>query len=357
MSHRAEIIGTGICLPPIEATNEDVGRFFPQPPGEAWTPAWVERRLGIRTRRSTFDFHAGRLLPGYYDGDMAYQAAHAALTDTAVAPDELDRVIYATSTPEQPMPDPACVLHGRLGLSPDASAVGLTAVGCGGFIYALDLADSDIRSGKCRTVLVVGAVSVGPYIHAIAAGSDAEERHVHLSQNLANAFIFGEGAGAMVLRATAEERGVLCIYTGAWNHDNPVIFAAGGSRMPASHETVRAGLHRFHMNSGIVRTEGPRHFQRAVASVLDRSGLTPDEIDHFILHQVNLRLLRRIVESANIPWDKVVVHVDRYGNLDTATLPVAFHEGRETGRIKSGDLVLFAAIGAGWQYGSAIVRV
>jgi 3-oxoacyl-[acyl-carrier-protein] synthase-3 len=352
----AKIIGTGICLPPIEATNEAIGRFFPAPPGREWTPEWVEHRLGILTRRSTFDFETGQLVAGYHDGDMAYRAAKMASENAEIAPGAIERVIYATSTPEQLMPDPACVLHGRLGLSQDASALGLSSVGCGGFIYAMDLADSDIRSGKYRTVLLVGVVSVGPYIQAIAGNPDAEERRTHLLQNLTNAYIFGEGAGAMILQATEDDAGILHTYVGASHLDNPVVFEAGGSRMPATHRTVREGRHRFDLDVRLVKTEGPRLFVRAVDTIRARSQRELRAINHFIFHQVNGRLLRRIATSLGIPMERLLVHVDHYGNLDTATLPVAFHEGRATGRIQPGDLVLFAAVGAGWQFGAAIVR-
>lgn len=352
----AEIIGTGTCLGPIAATNDDIAHFFPRPAGEAWTPAWVERRLGIKTRRSAFDFRAGRLVEGYHDGDMAYAASRSAIENAGIDPAEIDRVIYATSTPEELMPDPACVLHGRLGLPLETSAIGLTAVGCGGFIYAMDLADSDIRSGKCRTVLIVGSVSVAPYIAAIAENPDPAERERHLRQNLTNACIFGEGAGAMVLRRTDEPSGILEIYTGACHTGNPVTFAAGGSRRPATHDTVSAGLHRFDLDVARVRQQGPELLTYAVDQVLKRSGITLAAIDHFIFHQVNLRILERLATALGIPVERLVVHVDRYGNLDTATLPVAFHEARQEGLIRAGDVILFAAIGAGWQFGAAVVR-
>ncbi len=352
----AKIIGSGVCLPPYPATNEDIANFFPPPPSEEWTPAWVERRLGIRERRNAFDFRAGHLRMGFHDGDMAWRAALAALEDAKIRPDEVDRILYATSTPEHLLPDPACILHHRLGLGPDASAIGATAVGCGGFVYLMDIADSEIRSGKYGTILAVGSVSVGPYINAIAQTTDPEERNRQLLANLVNAYIFGEGAGALVFRASDEESGVLHTYTGASGDSNPVVFEGGGSRHPATHETVKQGIHRFNMNVGLVKQAGPAHFKRAIDAVLKRSKMPLEDIKHFIFHQVNHRLLKRITTAVGIPWEKVVVHVDHYGNLDTATLPVAFHEAKAEGRIKPGDLILFAAIGAGWQYGSAIVR-
>ena len=256
------------------------------------------------------------------------------------------------------MPDPACVLHGRLGLPPESSAIGLTSVGCGGFIYALDLADSDIRAGKCGTVLVVASISIAPYIAAIAENEDPEERKLHLRQNLPNAYIFGEGAGAFVLRACVDrDRGIQAIHTGASHADNPVVFEAGGSRRPATHATVRAGLHRFNMDVGLVKHVGPQHFIHAVKILEKKSGIPVGAVDRFVFHQVNARLLHRIAAAIGAPWSRVERHVERYGNLDTATLPIAFHEARMDGRIKPGDLVMFAAIGAGWQFGGALVRV
>jgi 3-oxoacyl-[acyl-carrier-protein] synthase-3 len=347
-----------MALPPQRATNAAIADFFPSPQGEAWTPAWVGRRLGILERRNAFNFVTGELVPGYHDGDLAYAAAQEAIQDAGIEATEVERILYATSTPERSMPDPACVLHGRLGLRPESSAIGLTSVGCGGFIYALDLADSDIRAAKHDTVLVVASISVGPYIAAIAANEDPEERERHLHQNLANAYIFGEGAGAFILRAsTRPDSGIQAIHVGASHADNPVVVEAGGSRLPATHATVKAGLHRFRMDAGLVKRVGPEHFTRAVKTLVKRSDVPLDHIERFIFHQVNARLLRRVAAAVGAPWPRVERHVERYGNLDTAALPVAFHEARMAGRIRSGDLVMFAAIGAGWQFGGAIVRV
>jgi 3-oxoacyl-[acyl-carrier-protein] synthase III len=356
-SLHAAVIGSGVGLPPFRVSNETVGAFFPPPGGDRWTPKWVETQLGINTRISAFDFDQGLMREGYFDGDNAFKAAAAAIADAAIAPAEVDRVLYATSTPELLMPDPACQLHRRLGLRPDASAIAATAVGCGGFIYLMDIADSEIRSGKYRTILIVGSVSVAPYIQAIATSNQLAERKKHLEENLVNAYIFGEGAGAMVFQACDGQSGILHTVTGASGDDNPVLFKGGGSRHPATHETVSQGLHRFHMDVGLVRRVGPKHFLRTVEQILDRSGTSLKDFDHFIFHQVNPRLLRAVTANLGIPWERVIVHVERYGNLDTATLPVAYHEARASERIRSGDLVLFAAIGAGWQYGAAIVRV
>jgi 3-oxoacyl-[acyl-carrier-protein] synthase-3 len=353
---RAEVIGSGVGLPPFRISNETVGAFFPPPAGDRWRPQWVEAQLGIKTRISAFDFDRGMMREGYYDGDNAFKAAAAAIDSAAIEPGDIDRVLYATSTPEYLMPDPACQLHRRLGLRPDASAIAATAVGCGGFIYLMDIADSEIRSGKYRTILVIGSVSVSPYIEAIARATHPEERKRHLDENLVNAYIFGEGAGAMIFRATQDDTGILHTLTGASGEDNPVLFEGGGSRNPATHETVSRGLHRFSMDVGLVRRVGPKHLLRTIQRILVQSGKDLKDFHHFIFHQVNLRLLNRITADLGIPWERVIVHVDRYGNLDTATLPVAYHEARASERIRSGDLVLFAAIGAGWQYGAAIVR-
>lgn len=356
----SKIIGSGVYLPPFSVSNQTIADFFPKPPTSAWTPEWVEKRIGIRERRSSFNFSTGRMLPDHYDSDNAYRAAVNAIQNAGIDRLEVDRILYATSTPDELIPDPACVLHKRLGLHEreDVPALGATAVGCGGFLYLLDVADSEIRSGKYRTVLVVGSVVTAPYLEAAHLMSIPEERERHLAVNLINAYLFGEGAGALVLRATDDKTsGILCSVTGADGRDNPVIFEAGGSRRPATHETVREALHRFKVDVRLVKTHGPDLFMRALSMIFRRSGLRSSDIDYFIFHQINYRLLQKITHDLKIPREKVAVHVDRYGNLNTATLPIAFHEARVDGKIKDGDLILFAAIGAGWQYGAMIVRM
>ena len=351
------IVGSGKHLPPFRATNQDIANFFPQPDGYRWTPEWVEEKLGIQERRNAFDFKAGELRSGFHDIDNATQAALRALQRAGMHPTELDGVIYATSTPEYLMPDPACILHMRIGMRQDAYAIGFTTVGCGGFIYAMDLADSDIRAGKAMKVLVVGSVVVGPYINAAHQIADAAERERQLRLGLSNVFIFGEGAGALILQATDHENvGILHTFRGAWGYGNPVTFVAGGSRHPATHETVRQGLHRFDMNSRLVRQFGPELFARTL-KVLEYADMKLRDVDCFIFHQVNRRMLSALAKQLEIDERRMVVHVDLYGNLDTATLPVAYDEAVSDGRIGSGDTILMAAIGAGWQYGSAVIRL
>ncbi|PIR70440.1 MAG: hypothetical protein COU46_01355 [Candidatus Niyogibacteria bacterium CG10_big_fil_rev_8_21_14_0_10_42_19] len=358
---KAKIIGSGMCLPPFLVSNETIGNFFPQPPTQSWTPKWVEERLGIKTRVNTFDFNLGVMRSGYYDGDNAFTAATNAIKDAGLEPKDIDRVLYATSTPEYLIPDPACMVHMRLGLRSDVPAVGATSVGCGGFVYIMDIADSEIRSGKYKKILLIGSVSVGPYLQAVNDIEDPKEREEQLLKNIVNAYIFGEGAAALVMEACDESDdlgpGITHTYMGAEGHSNPVIFEAGGSRNPATYQTVKKGLHRFNMSLGLVKLKGPEIFMRVVSEIIKKSGIKLDEIDHFIVHQVNYNLLKAISESLGIPFNKVEVHVDRYGNLDTATLGVAYHELKCSGRLKAGERVLFAAIGAGWQYGAIIMRV
>ncbi len=355
----SKIIGSGKYVPPHEADNKTLGNFFPKSLDGKWTPEWVDEKLGILKRRNAFDFEKGKMHSGgpCYDGDYAYEAARSAIADAGLEPKDIDRVIYLTSTPECLMPDPACVLHMRLGMRDDASAIAATAVGCGGFVYGMDMADSDIRSGKYRTVLVVGSVAVGSYIPSFISSDDPEERERLLRLSMPNIYIFGDGAGALVLQATEEDSGILHSYLGANGNNNPVVYAGGGSRYPATHETVYSGMHRFNMDTGLVRDVGPVMFERCVKGILEKSGIDISCIDNFLFHQVNARLLKVIARSLGVPFEKVETHVQYYGNLDTATLPVAYSEARKAGRIKEGNLVLFAAIGAGWQYGAVIVKI
>ncbi|HXK36194.1 MAG TPA: 3-oxoacyl-ACP synthase III family protein [Candidatus Paceibacterota bacterium] len=356
------ITGCGMSLPPVRATNEEIYRYLPKPTDEPrWTPDWVYSKLGIITRTSSFDFTARTGLPDY-DLTQSVAAARMALDDAGVAASDIDRVYWATTTPRQLLPDPACTLHARLGMREKeeetfSSAVGLTAVGCGGFLFALDLADSDIRAGKRKRLLVVGSVSPGSYITAYE-GMPSPEREGYLSRERAGIYIFGEGAAAFVVEASDRPgAGILRSSVGVAPTNNPIEYLGGGSLYPATHATVSAYLHRFNMDTRLIAREASHLFRRILQEMQAATGLTMTEFDRFIIHQVNHRLLERITTENGIPIDRVEVHVERYGNLDTATVPVAYTEAKQQGRIRSGDLVLLAAIGAGWQYGTAVVRV
>jgi len=364
---KAKIIGSGLFLPPFVMSNENLAQIFPtgkfpefNQPDLDWNEQWIENKLGIKERRFAFDFNKGVMRNGYYDLDMGEKAARQALQDADIGIEKIDVIIYLTSTPEYFMPDPACMLHLRLGAKKDTAAFALTSVGCGGFIYGMNLANSLIVSSKAKTVLLVASISTSAYAASYYEPTITPERKKQLMvRDRINASIFGDGAGAMILKKahSLSRSGIIGTYWGATGKDNPVIFEGGGSRHPATIKSVLNGIHFFNMDTKLVKSNGPALFERTMVKILKSTWTRIKDVDYFIFHQINYKLLRAIAEKINIPIEKMAVHVDRYGNLDTATLAIGFHEAKQANKIKKGDLVLFVAIGAGWQYGSALVRL
>lgn len=340
---RARVIGTGSFLPPFIVTNEDLCKFFPA--DDRWNASWIDEKLGIRERRFAYDFQNGRMREGYYDLDLGERAARAALASARIGIETVDAILYATSTPEYYMPDPACSLHLRLGAREDTAATGLTSVGCAGMVYLMILGNALIASGQAGTVLLVGAASPSSYYDPGFAYRDR-----------LNASLFGDGAGALILQATEGQSGILHTCWGADGHHNPMVFEGGGSRHPASRKTVENGMHHFRLNGKAVKEIGPLLFEKTVQTILQKAQVSLAEIACFVFHQVNSRLLRVIADRLRIPWERMAVHVDRYGNTNTASLAIGFDEEFRAGRVTPGGLVLFAAIGAGWQYGAVLLR-
>lgn len=360
---KAKISGSGIFLPEFIVTNEKLASIYPVGPAPEWhqnfnwNAQWIERKLGIKERRFAFDLDSGIMRPGFYDLDMAEIASGAAMQNANMQIGKIDLIIHLTTTPEYYIPDQGVFLSHRLGAK-EVPAFALNGVGCGGFIYGMIIAQAFIGSGIAKTVLLSSATSVSSYMVCHYEPGITEERKKSLRQrDRINASIFGDGAGAMILTASESDKGLADFFWGSSAIDNPVIMEAGGSKRPATIETVLAGLHYFNMNTGLVKLNGPRLFEKTVKSLLAKSGVAISDIDYFVFHQVNMRLLQHISRELEIPWEKMAVHVAQYGNLDTATLAVGYHEAKISGKIKDGDLVLFAAIGAGWQFGSALVRV
>ena len=361
-----EIIGSGTCIPPFVVTNDDLEKFYPSGPYPQygspfnWNVKWIEEKLGIFERRFVYDMKAKKIRDGWYDLDMGEKATRAALDDAGIDVKNIDSIIYISSTPEYFMPDSACSLHLRLGAGKDTSAFSLTSAGCGGFIYGMINATSIIGSGMAEMVLVVASNSTSAYMSQYEDPNLSPEEVLHFkTRDRLNASMFGDGAGAIILRRTNSnsKKGLLNYYWGADGSHNPVIFEAGGSRNPATIETVRKGMHFFNMDGRMVADVAPALFERTIKKVLEKSNLPLSDIDYFIFHQVNCRLLKSIADSMHIPLEKMVIHADHYGNLDTVALAVGYHESKMAGKIKSGDKVLFAAVGAGWQYGSMIMRI
>ena len=362
----SKIIGSGVFMPPFVITNEELCKIFPT--GKLpefnqnfdWNPKWIEKKLGIKERCFAFDFSVGKMREGFYDLDLAEKASRNALQDANIGIDDVDVIIYVSSTPEDLMPDPGPMLKTRLGSTRDnTSAFGLTSVGCGGFIYAMIIANSLITSGQAKMVLISASTSTSSYAACYYEnGITAERRHALMARDRFNASLFGDGAGAMILQKSspqAPER-FLATYLGADGANNFATFK-GGSRNPATIESVLSGMHYFNLDAPVVRKKAPAYFEKTVHTVLKRAGLSLDDINYSVFHQINKVILEKLIRSLGVPIGKTAIHVDRLGNLDTATLAIGFHEAKTSKHINAGDIILFSALGVGLQYGSAIIRI
>lgn len=295
--------------------------------------AWIVSRSGIRERRI--------LEQGRSNIDLTAAAARAALENAELNPAELELIIVATITPDYITPSTSCLLQARLGAS-RAAAMDISA-GCTGFIYALNTARQFIRTGACRNALVVGA-------EVLSRITDWKDR--------STCVLFGDGAGAVVLQPSgAAARGIIACELGADGRGVDILMVpAGGSANPASDETVARRLHYIKMNGNEVFKFAVRVVEETLIRLLDGAGLKAEEIDFLFLHQANLRIIESARKRLKLPPERVPVNIDRYGNISSATIPVALHETVAEGRLSPGDLVAMVAFGAGLTWGGILLR-
>lgn len=288
--HKVQISGTGSYLPPFEVDNDTLCRYYP---GKG--PQWIEQKIGIRARRFGFDFDAARMREGYFDNDLAEHAASRALKSASITAHQLDLIVRITCTPEYLFfPDPACVLHRRLGAHRDCAAYTIPA-GCGGLIYALKTIEAQIRSGGIQSALVVASNTPSSFINT----KDLEL----VERNWLNAAIFGDGASALVLEnSSAADKGILASYWGAWHENDPIFFPAGGSRNPTTFDNVYD--HYYKMNGKAVATLAPRYFKYVIEKLNETHPFSTKEVDWFLFHQASPRALERLREELGIPRDK-----------------------------------------------------
>ena len=319
---RAVITGTGSALPMRRVSNEELAQTVDT------SDEWIVERTGIR-----FRYIAG---PDETTGTLAADAARAALTAAGKAADEVDLIVLATATPDQTFPATATKVQAMLGID-DCVAFDVAAV-CSGFLYAIQVADSLIKTGSANCALVIGAETFSRIL-------DWEDR--------ATCVLFGDGAGAVVLegRDVAEDGpGILASRLHADGRHNDLLYVDGG---PSTTGTV-----------GKVRMKGREVFRHAVtnlASVMDESlvaaGLSPGDVDWVVPHQANARILDATARKLGLPAEKVVVTVDQHANTSAASVPLAFDTAVRDGRIKPGQIVVLEAMGGGFTWGAAVVRV
>lgn len=322
------ILGTGSYAPERILTNEEISRKLET------SDEWIRSRSGIRERHIA--------APDEATSDMAVQAAHRALADAGLTPADIDLLVVATVTPDMTLPACACIIQHKLGVPTHAACFDLNAA-CSGFIYGLDTASAMIQSGRYKKALVIG-------VDKLSAIVDWSDRNTCV--------LFGDGAGAVVLGGSDQpDTGVLGARLGAYGDSvNLLCIPAGGSSNPATAETIAAGDLFMKMKGKEVFKLAVRAMDEAARDILEQYGLHSDQISLVIPHQANLRIIEAVASYLKLPMDRFVVNVDRYGNTSAASVPLALDEARKAGRIKSGDITLLVAFGAGLTYGSALIR-
>ncbi|TYP59973.1 beta-ketoacyl-ACP synthase III [Thermosediminibacter litoriperuensis] len=322
---RAGIIGVGSYTPEKVLTNNDLEKMVET------SDEWIKARTGISYRRIAGENTA--------TSDMAVKASFHALQRAGLDPGELDLIIGATVTPDMMFPSTACVVQRRIGAF-KAAAFDLSA-GCTGFIYALTTAAQFIASGMYRNILIFGAETLSKIV-------DWQDRNTCV--------LFGDGAGAAVI-SEVEQGGILESLLGADGGGKDLLFMpAGGSREPASIETVRARKHYIKMNGNEVFKFAVKIMEESTRKVVEKANLTMNDVALVIPHQANMRIIDAAVKRLDIPKEKVMVNLDRYGNMSAASIPVALDEAVREKRIKKGDKVVLVGFGAGLTWGANLIE-
>ncbi len=325
--HTVVVKGTGSYAPAKVVTNHDLSKTLET------SDEWIVSRTGIRERRI-----AGR----HEDvSDMATQAGRAALAAAGMTPADLDAIIVATMTGDLPFPSTACLVQHKLG-APKCMAFDLAAA-CSGFIYGLEVAGGLIRSGVHRTILLIGAEKLSTILNW---------------NDRTTCVLFGDGAGAVVLsRGTVAQESIVGIRTGADGEDAGLLYQhAGGSRHPATADTVAHGQHFLRMNGREVFKHAVLVMEKTATDLLAEHGLTAADVDCVIPHQANRRIIETMAERLEVPLDRFFINLDRYGNTSAASIPIALDEAARAGRLRRGGLVLLVAFGAGLTWGAALLR-
>ena len=322
---KARIAGTGSYAPTRVLTNADLEQMV------ATSDEWIRERTGIRERRIA--------ATGEACSDLAVQAGKRALAAAGVAASDLDMILVATCTGDFPLPATACLVQHQLGAT-KAGACDLSAACCG-FVYALSVADAYIKTGM-RHVLVIGS-------EVMSAITDWTDRNTCV--------LFGDGAGAVVLSASDGERGILSTdLRSDGTLCELIMVPGGGSRTPPSEKVLAERLHYIKMKGNETFKVAVRTLEDIARATLAANHVEVEDLDLYIPHQANVRILKAVMERLGLPMEKVLLNLDRYGNTSAASIPIALDEAVREGRIKDGSLVMLGAFGAGLTWASAMIR-
>jgi 3-oxoacyl-[acyl-carrier-protein] synthase-3 len=324
---RAKISALGTYVPPRLLTNADLERMVDT------TDEWIMERVGIRERHLVD--------PGVAASDLAVEAVKNMLASQPFDLQQVDLIVVGTVTPDMMYPSTACLVQHKLGIENtwgfDVSA------GCSGFVYALNTGVSFVESGKYKKVLVIGS-------DVNSSMTDFTDRAVCI--------IFGDGAGAVLLEPAEDgEDGVIDYAAQVEGMGGQYLYMpGGGSLRPASHETVDQKMHYIHQDGKQVFKYAVKKMAEMTELVLNRNKLTGKDVDCFIAHQANRRIITATADRLGMPLEKVVINIDRYGNTTAGTIPLAMRTAIDEGSLKKGNLVLLAAVGAGFTSGATLLR-
>lgn len=323
---KTKIAGTGSYLPERVLTNADLEKMVDT------SDEWISTRTGIKERRIVNEDQAA--------SDLAYEASKKAIQAAQVKPEELDMIIVATITPDMVFPATACVLQERLGVK-GIAAFDLEAA-CSGFLYGISIGSQFIATGMYNNILVVAAEALSKII-------DWKDR--------STCILFADGAGAVILKPSSDNSRIISSYLGADGTGADLVgVPAGGSRLPASQETVRDGQHYMKMKGNGLFKRAVKVMVQAIDISLEKSGLTYDEIDFFIPHQANIRIINAVARRIGIDKDKAYVNLDQCGNMSAASVAVALDQAVREGKIKKGDKVLLTCFGGGLTWASLVIE-
>ena len=325
---RARIAGTGRATPDKVLTNDDLAKMV------ATSDEWIRQMTGIGERRI--------LEEGRSTSDLASEAGRRACETAEISPGDIDCIIVATISPDMPMPAVAVTVQQKLGITGSCPAFDISAA-CAGFIYGMSIADSFIKSRQFKRVLVIG-------VEILSRVVDWTDRNTCV--------LFGDGAGAALLVPhEGEDRGILSTHIYADGSGMPFLnIPGGGSLEPTSAKTVENKRHLVKMQGKPVFTHAVKNISAAAEAALAANGKTAADVDMVVAHQANIRILSGVAERCGLPLDKFYLNIHKYGNTSSASIPIALDEAAREGKVKPGDLLLMAALGAGLSWGSALVR-
>jgi 3-oxoacyl-[acyl-carrier-protein] synthase-3 len=324
---RVKIAGLSTYVPPRVLTNQDLERMVNT------TDEWILQRTGIRERHM--------VEPGQGTSDLAEPAAREAIKEAGLTPLDIGFIVVGTTTPDTIFPSTACTLQAKIG---DSNAWGFDlGAACSGFVYSMSVAYQMVATGACEHALVVG----GDVMSSIIDYTDRS-----------TCVLFGDGAGAVVLSPAApDEPGIIDFANLTHGTGGPSLcMPAGGSRRPASHETVDQRLHYVKQDGSAVFKFAVRMTQEISLRILERNNLTGADLDLFVSHQANRRIIEAAADRLGLGPDKVIINLEKYGNTTAGTIPLALEDARRQGRLKKNDLVLLASVGAGFTVGAMLLR-